>query len=185
VLLSYGAYFSLVTWMPAFLVTHLGLTQSQAGFVTSLMTAGTIVSWPLAGLLTDRLGRRKGVFLASQASICLVTLVFAWVVPALPLQGAAVVALATGILLGGMITPFVMVVDLFPRELAGTASSVLNTFCFIGSLTVPVLLGRVLDLTASFPAAFVVAGAVQGLAFGTACFTRETGRGGLHDGRRA
>lgn len=182
VLLSYGAYFSLVTWMPTFLVKHLSLSQSQAGFVTSLMTAGTIVSWPLAGLLTDRLGRRKGVFLVSQASICLVTLVFAWVVPALSLQGAAVVALATGILLGGMITPFVMVVDLFPRELAGTASSVLNTFCFIGSLTVPVLLGRVLDLTASFPAAFVVAGAVQGLAFGTACFTRETGRGGLHDG---
>ncbi|MBI4562526.1 MAG: MFS transporter, partial [Candidatus Rokubacteria bacterium] len=145
VLLSYGAYFSLVTWMPAFLVKHLNLSQSEAGFVTSLMTAGTMVSWPLAGLLTDRLGRRKGVFLFSQASTCLVCLVFAWVVPGLSLGGAAVVSAATGIVLGGMITPFVMVIELFPGHLAGTAASVANTFCFVGSLTIPVLLGRVVD----------------------------------------
>ncbi|MBI4607834.1 MAG: MFS transporter [Candidatus Rokubacteria bacterium] len=178
VLLFYGAYFSLVTWMPAFLVKHLALSQSQAGFVTSLLTAGSIVSWPVAGFLTDRLGRRKGVFLFSQASSCLVSLVFAWVVPGLSLWGAAAVSLATGIVLGGMITPFVMVVELFPGELAGTATSVANTFCFIGGLTIPVLLGRVVDVTGSFPAAFVVAGAIQALAFVTASLMREPARGG-------
>ena len=75
-----------------------------------------------------------------------------------------------------MVTPFVMVVELFPGELAGTATGVVNTFCFIGSLTVPVFLGRIVDLTGSFPTAFVVAGAVQALAFAVACLTRETGR---------
>ncbi|MBI4240219.1 MAG: MFS transporter [Candidatus Rokubacteria bacterium] len=177
VMLFYGAYFSLVTWMPAFLVARLGLALSQAGFVTSLLTAGTIVSWPLAGLLSDRLGRRKAIFLVSQALSCLVSLIFAWVVPGLSLLGAAAVALGTGIVLGGMVTPFVMVVELFPRELAGTGTSVVNTFCFIGSLTVPVLLGRVVDLTGSFPMAFVAAGAVQALGFAAACLTRETGPG--------
>lgn len=177
VLLFYGAYFSLITWMPAFLVKHLSLSQSQAGFVTSLMTAGTIVSWPLAGLLSDRLGRRKAIFLVSQALSCLVSLIFAWVVPGLSLWAAAAVALGTGIVLGGMITPFVMVVELFPPELAGTATGVVNTFCFVGSLTIPVLLGRLVDLSGSFPQAFVAAGAIQALAFFTACLTRETGRG--------
>ena len=177
VLLFYGAYFGLVTWIPTFLVRTLGLSQSQAGFVTSLVPAGSIVSWPLAGLLSDRLGRRKGIFLSSQVLACLGSLIFAWVVPGLSLWEAAVVALGTGIVLGGMITPFVMAVERFPRELAGTATSVVNTFCFIGSLSIPVLLGRVVDLTGSFPAAFITAAAVQALAFVAAWFSRETGRG--------
>jgi sugar phosphate permease len=176
-LLFYGSYFSLVTWMPTFLVRHLGATQSQAGLVTSLMVAGSIVSWPLAGLLTDRLGRRKPVVLFSQASSCLVSLAFAWVVPGLSLGGAAVVALATGIVVGGMLLPLLMAVELFPVELTGTAASVVNTFSFIGSLSIPVLLGHVVDLTGSFPAAFVAAGALQALGFVTACFARETGTG--------
>ncbi|MFQ5521178.1 MAG: MFS transporter, partial [Candidatus Methylomirabilia bacterium] len=148
-LLFYGAFFSLVTWVPTFLVQH-GASESQAGFVTSLIAAGTIVSWPLAGFLTDRLGQRKAILLVSQALTCVVSLAFAWVVPELPIWGAAGVALGTGIVVGGMIIPFVVVTELFPRELAGTAAGVLNTFFFIGGLSVPVLLGRVVDLTGSF-----------------------------------
>ena len=175
VLLFYGAYFSMVTWLPTFLVNALRVTPAQAGFVTSLLTAGTIVSWPLAGLITDRIGRRKWVYLFSQLMSVVVSLVFALAGPHLSFAGAAGVALAAGVLFGGMITPFVMVVELFPRELAGTASGIVNTFCFLGSLIIPVLLGRVVDVTGSFPAAFLAAAAVQALAFVTACFTRDTG----------
>lgn len=176
-LFFYGAYFSVLTWMPAFLVQRAGALQSEAGLVTSLMTAGTIVSWPLAGLLIDRLGRRKGILLVSQAANCLLSLAFAWVVPALPLWATAVVALGSGIALGGMIAAFLMVVDLFPVALVGSASSVANTWSFVGGLTTPVLLGRIIDLTGSFPAAFVAAAAVQALGFLAACFARETGAG--------
>ena len=175
VLLFYGAYFSMVTWLPTFLVNALRVTPAQAGFVTSLLTAGTIVSWPLAGLITDRIGHRKWIYLFSQLMSVAVSLVFALAGPHLSFAGAAGVALAAGVLFGGMITPFVMVVELFPRELAGTASGIVNTFCFLGSLTIPVLLGRVVDVTGSFPAAFLAAAAVQAVAFVTACFTRDTG----------
>ena len=176
-LLFYGAYFSLLTWMPAFLAKELGASQSRAGLVTSLMTAGGIVSWPLAGLIADRLGRRKAIFLLSQAASCLVSLTFAWIVPGLPLGGAAAVAVASGIFIGGMITGFLMVVELFPVELAGSATAVMNTCSFVGSLIIPVLLGRIIDLTGSFPAAFATVGAVQALSLAIACFTRETGTG--------
>lgn len=175
VLLFYGAYFSMITWLPAFLVGALRVSPAQAGFVTSLVTAGTIVSWPLAGFISDRLGRRKGIYLFSQLMNVLILLVFALAGPHLSFLGAAAVALAAGLLFGGFINPFVMVVELFPRELAGTASGVVNTFCFVGSLTIPVALGRVVDLTGSFPAAFLAAAALQALAFVAACFTRETG----------
>lgn len=41
----------------------------------------------------------------------------------------------------------------------------------MGALAVPVAMGRMLDLAASFPAAFVAGAAVQVLALGAACFT--------------
>jgi sugar phosphate permease len=172
-----GGYFSLITWTPVFVVRQLGGTQSEAGSVTSLITAAHIVSWPLLGLLTDRLGRRKLVVQMSLASGCLVSLGFALVVPGFPLWGAGAIALAAGFVMGGMILPTVMAVEIFPRELAGTVASVVNTFFFIGALTIPVLLGRLVDLTGSLPLAFVAAGAVQALALVPAAFIREPGRG--------
>lgn len=174
VLFSYGAYLSLVTWLPAFLVRSEGMSQATAGLVTSVMTAGTIVSWPAAGFLSDRLRRRKAVWLFSQAMSVPACLAFALVVPGSGVAGAMTAALLTGLVVGGMVTPFVMVTELFPTHLVGTASGVVNTFTFVGALVVPVALGAVLDATASFPAAFVGCAAVQALGLVAACFTPET-----------
>lgn len=172
---SYGGYFALLTWLPTFLVTSEGLSQTGAGLVTALITAGTIVSWPLAGLLSDRVGRRKPIFLVSQALSVVVCLAFAYVVPGTGFAGAAAVAVFTGLMLGGLITPFVMVTELVPPRLMGTASGVVNTFCFVGGLLVPVALGYALDLTGSFTAAFTACAVFEALALGIAMFTRETG----------
>lgn len=173
VLFSYGGYFSMVTFLPAFFVQRLALTPARAGFVTSLITAGTIVSWPLAGYVSDRLGRPKAVYLASQVASVAACVVFALLVPGLAVAGAAVVSLLTGLVIGGMITPYVMVMDLFPPGLAGTAMGVLNASCFSGAMILPIVLGRVVDVTGSFPAAFLVAGGVQVLALLVGCFIRE------------
>jgi nitrate/nitrite transporter NarK len=177
VLFSYGGYFALLTWLPTFLVKSEGLGQAGAGVVTALVTGGTIVSWPLAGALSDRVGRRKPVFLVSQAMSVVVCLVFAWVVPGRGAAAAAVAAALTGLLLGGLITPFVMVTELVPPRLMGTASGVVNLFCFVGGLIVPVVLGYVLDLTGSFPIAFTACAAFEMVALAIAAFTRESGRG--------
>ena len=175
---SYGGYFALLTWLPTFLVRSEGTSQAAAGFVTALITGGTIVSGPLAGFLSDRFGRRKPIFLVSQAMSVLVCLAFAYLVPGTGLAGASAVALAAGILLGGLITPFVMVTELVPPRLMGTASGVVNSFSFLGGLAVPVALGYALDLTASFPAAFTACAVFEAVALAIAMFARETGRRG-------
>ncbi len=175
VLLSYGAYFALITWLPTFLVTTEGLSQAMAGFVTALITGGTIVSWPLGGGISDRLRRRKPVFLFSQAMSAVVCLAFAYIAPGAGLGGAVIIAAIAGVVLGGMVMPFVMVTELFPHELVGTASGVVNTFCFSGALLIPVALGYVLDATGSFRAAFAACGVIELGALAVAMFTRETG----------
>jgi len=177
VLLSYGGYFSFVTFLPAYLVRRMALAETQAGLVTGLITAGTVLSWPLAGALSDRLGRRKPIFLASQAASALACLAFAWVVPPLGAGGAAAAALAAGILVGGMILPFVSIVEMFPHELAATAAGVANTACFVGGMVLPIVLGRVVDVTGSFAAAFTVAATVQGVALVFGALMVETGAG--------
>lgn len=175
VLFSYGGYFSFVTFLPAYLVKALALSDTEAGLVTGLMTAGTIVSWPVAGALSDRTGRRKPIYLVSQATSALVCAAFALVVPSLGPGGAAPMALAAGLLIGGMILPFVAIVEMFPHERAATAAGVANTACFVGGMVLPIVLGRVVDVTGSFAAAFLVAAAVQGIALAFGAFMVETG----------
>jgi len=175
VLFSYGAFIGLVTFLPAFLVKQEGLTLGRAGLVTGLITAGTVVSWPLAGFISDWMGRRKAIYLFSQGMCVLSCLAFALLVPGTGWAGAALVALFTGLMLGGLITPFVMVVELFPSDLIGTASGVVNTFCFVGSLLIPVLVGKILDVSGSFPAAFTACAVFEAVALASAAFTRETG----------
>jgi nitrate/nitrite transporter NarK len=82
----------------------------------------------------------------------------------------------TGLLLGGLITPFVMVTELVPPRLMGTASGVVNAFCFVGGLLVPVALGYALDVTGSFPAAFTACAVFEVVALAIGMFARETGR---------
>lgn len=176
VLFSYGGYFSLLTFLPAFFVRSLGFSPTQAGVVTSFVTAGTTISWPVAGYVSDRLGRPKAVYLFSQTASILVCVVFALVVPGFAFAGAALVAAGTGLVVGGMITPYVMVIDMFPRELAGTAMGVINASCFAGGMVLPVILGRVVDVTGSFRAAFLVAGGVQLLALVFGALIRERAR---------
>jgi MFS family permease len=175
VLFSYGAFFALVTFLPAFLVRQEGLTPGRAGLVTGLITAGTVVSWPLAGFISDWVGRRKVIYLFSQGMCVLSCLAFALLIPGTGWAGAALVALFTGFMLGGLVTPFVMVVELFPADLIGTASGVVNTFCFAGSLLIPVLVGKILDMSDSFPVAFTACAAFEAVALASAAFTRETG----------
>ena len=176
VVFSYGGYFSFITFLPAFLVRGLGLTQGQAGVVTGLVTAGTIISWPLAGILSDRLGRRRPVFLFSQFVSLLALLVFALVAPRMGLYTVSATAFATGLLVGGLILPFVMVVDFVPRELAATAAGLTNGACFVGAMVLPIVLGRIVDVTGSFAASFLVAAGVQALACVAALFVAEPAR---------
>jgi sugar phosphate permease len=178
VLFAYGGYFSLLTFLPAFFVRQRGFSPTEAGLVTALVTAGTIVSWPLAGYASDRSRRPKAVYLLSQAANVLVCAAFAFLVPRISLAGAALVALVTGLVVGGMVTPYVIVIEMFPRDLAGTATGVINAACFAGAMILPVILGRVVDVTGSFPAAFLVAGAVQTLALLSGLLIRSSGHAG-------
>jgi ACS family hexuronate transporter-like MFS transporter len=175
---SYGAYFSVLTYLPAFLVRECGASDVQAGAVTAFITAGSILSWPLAGFLSDRLGRRKPLYLLSQATNIAVCLVFVLAGPRLGLPGAAIVTATTGLLLGGTILPSVMVVEFFPAQLALPAVGITNAACFVGVMVFTVALGYVVDVTGSFSAMFLAAAEIHFAALAGGVLLRETGTAG-------
>lgn len=175
VFFCYGAYFGILTFVPAFLVKALGATPSQAGLVTGLITAGTAVSWPLAGWISDRQGRRKPLFVLSQVAIMLGCLYFALAAPGLGLVAAGIAAALIGLLVGGFILPFVMIVELFPPEHAATAAGVTNAACFVAAMVLPIAFGRLVDVTGSFTATFLTGAALQVVALAFALAVRETG----------
>ena len=174
VFLSFGAYFSVVTWLPACLQRQ-GFSRLAAGLVTSLTSVGTIVSWPLSGWVADRLGRRRPVFLAGQLVGVPLCLAFAFLVPGGGATRIVVVACLAGFAIFGMLMPFVMAAEVAPPELVGTASGVVTMFCYLGGL-VPVAVGAVLDATGSFRAGFLVCAGIEALALVPALLMPETGR---------
>lgn len=184
VFFSYGTSFSVLTFLPAFLVSRLGASPALAGTVTGLITGGMILSWPGAGWLSDRRGRRRPITALSQAANVAACVLFALVVPRLGLGGAAATALATGILIGGTILPFVMVVELFPPQLAATAVGVTNAACFVGSMVLPIVMGRIVDVTGGFAGAFLLAAGLHAVALACCFWMEETGPAARAAGRR-
>jgi predicted MFS family arabinose efflux permease len=172
---SYGAYFSVLTYLPAVLVRQFGASEPQAGAVTALLTFGSILSWPIAGFLSDQLGQRRPLFLISEGVNITACLFFALAGPRLGLTGAVIVIATMGLLLGGTILPSVMVVEVFPVELALPALGISNVACFVGVAVFTMLLGYLVDVTGSFTAMFVAAAEVHFAALAVGVFLRETG----------
>jgi hypothetical protein len=112
----------------------------------------------------------------SQTASVVVCVLFATVVQSSGTAGAVACALAAGVLIGGTILPFVMIVEMFPAAQAATAAGVTNAATFLGGMVVPVVVGRILDVTGSFGAAFGVAAGVQAIALAFGVFLTETGR---------
>jgi nitrate/nitrite transporter NarK len=154
VLFFFGAYFSFLTWLPSFLVEHFNTSNYQAGLITSLATAGTIISWPLAGFLADRLDRHIAIFRYSQFLSFLLIAAFSLLMFRTSIIWTIIASLTMGLVFGGMSLPYVIVLKLFPLELVGTANGIMNTFSFIGALSIPVVLGMIIDYTGNFSFAF-------------------------------
>jgi len=102
-------------------------------------------------------------------------LFFALAGPRLGLTGAVIVIATMGLLLGGTILPSVMVVEVFPVELALPALGISNVACFVGVAVFTMLLGYLVDVTGSFTAMFVAAAEVHFAALAVGVFLRETG----------
>jgi MFS family permease len=131
-------------WGVPFLTSHYGMSTAQASMLTSLQLASWALASPLFGWFSDRLGRRKPLYLAGGlAALC------AWCalvyLPGLPLPMVVGLLIFTGYASGAMIVSFAFAKESVPTDLSGTVSGLVNMGVMLGPMVLQPLVGWVLD----------------------------------------
>lgn len=131
-------------WGVPFLVTHYGMSQTDAAAMTSLLLVAWAVGGPVFGALSDRSGRRKPLYLAGMSAAALgwTVLIF---VPQLPIWLLSTVLVVIGFATGSMIIGFAYAKESVPLRLAGTASGIANMGVMSGPMILQPVVGVVLD----------------------------------------
>ncbi len=132
-------------WGTPFLVSHYHFTATGAAALNSSMLIAWALGGPLAGGLSDRLGRRKPLYIAGT-----VTLTGAWaliiLVPALPAPLLVALLLLAGLASGSMVIGFAFIKESVPLRLGGTASGLVNMGTMTGPMILQPAVGMILDL---------------------------------------
>ena len=131
-------------WGVPFLTTHYGLTPARSAALTSMLLVAWAVGGPLIGALSDRMGRRKPIYVVGCFAICAgwTAVLF---VPELPVWVLVFLLSVVGFASGAMILGFAFVKESVPPSLAGTVSGVCNMGVMIGPMVLQPAMGYALD----------------------------------------
>jgi MFS family permease len=131
-------------WGVPFLRARFGIAPAGAAAVCSVLMVSWAVSGPLLGGLSDRIGRRKPLYLAG----CLVaTLGWAIIIfnTGLSLEIFIGLVLLTGFASGGMVSGFAFGKESVPAHLSGTVAGTVNMGIMSGPTLLQPAIGWILD----------------------------------------
>ena len=122
-----------------------GLSRDDASLYTTLTLIGLAVGSLLAGWISDRIGLRKPIILASSIIYAISWLVLIYV-PWQPGIFSLFLFLLIGLTGGGFVLTYPCAKEVTQPALSGMAISLVNTGLFLGAAIVQPLFGWVLDL---------------------------------------
>jgi len=132
-------------WGVPFLTTHRDLNPARASMLTTTLLVAWAIGGPFFGWLSDRVGKRRIVYIAA----CAVSLA-GWSVTLyageLSMTALVAVLVITGFSSGCMIISFAFVKESVPAALSGTATGVVNMGVMTGPMLLQPLVGWMLDL---------------------------------------
>ena len=131
-------------WGVPFLVTQYGFTPTTAAGLCSLMMIAWALSSLAYGAASDRLGRRKPLFIAGTAGTLALWAIVV-IVPGLPHAVLTILLIGIGMLGGCFILVFAFAKESVPARLAGTVSGIANMGVMVGGMVMQPLIGWTLD----------------------------------------
>jgi NNP family nitrate/nitrite transporter-like MFS transporter len=142
-----GSNYAFIAWLPLLLMEEFGLSLVAAGAVYSLFNLAGMISNPVGGIVSDRVGERV-TLMAAFAVLGAFTYIFIGLGPG-ALMYASVIAM--GWCINFIRSPsFAIIPKMYGIERAGRISGVQNTFASAGALCIPLVLGYVRDTTSSY-----------------------------------
>ena len=131
-------------WGTPFLHARYGLATKQGAAVCSVMIVCWAIASPIAGALSDRIGRRKPIYLggAIGSAVGWATLFYA---DGLPLAVWVVIAAMTSLASGAVVLGFAYGKESVPVQFLGTISGAINIGNMIGPMLLQPGIGQVLE----------------------------------------
>jgi len=131
-------------WGVPYLTARFGLSPAKSSMVTSALLVAWAVSGPVLGGMSDRIHRRKPLYVGGAAASFLGWCAAIYL-PGLPFWAVVLILLLVGWGAGGMIIGFAYAKESVPPSLAGTVSGVCNMGVMIGPMVLQPAMGWILD----------------------------------------
>ena len=131
-------------WAVPFLTVRFGLKPTNAAAVSSVMIICWAVASPICGDLSDRIGRRKPIYLAG-GLISTVGWCVMFFVNGLPLAAFIVIAAITSFSCGAVILGFAYCRESVPTQYSGASNATVNIGNMVGAAILEPAIGWVLD----------------------------------------
>lgn len=131
-------------WGTPFLKARYSLPPAHAAAVCSVMIVCWAVASPLAGALSDRIGRRKPIYLLGAITSATGWLVMLYL-DALPLAAFIGVAALTSFASGAVVLGFAYAKESVPVQFLGTISGAINIGNMIGPMLLQPGIGQMLE----------------------------------------
>jgi len=130
-------------WGPSYLKQRFSLASTEAAAVCSVMIVCWAIASPLAGHFSDRIGRRKPIYLGGAIAACVGwSLLF---YAALPLAAFTIVAALTSFACGAVVVAFAFAKESVPVRFLGTISGAVNVGNMLGPTLLQPAIGWALD----------------------------------------
>jgi sugar phosphate permease len=131
-------------WGVPFLTAHYRMTITEAAAMTSALMVAWAIGGPLLGALSDRIGRRKPLYVGGLLvlSVCWAVILF---IPALPSAILLGMLLVAGFCSGTMVIGFAFAKESAPARLGGTVSGIVNMGVMQGPMVLQPAVGWMLD----------------------------------------
>ncbi len=145
-----GLLFALIAafaslWSVPYLMAYYKLGLNTAAFASSMIFFGAVVGNPLAGWLSDYIGKRKPVMWLGTSGL-LITFIIMLFTPKIPLVLMITILFLQGLCAACYVIPFAVVSDITPVKVRGTAMGFVNMMVIlIGAPFLQPLIGYLLE----------------------------------------
>ena len=134
-------------WAGPYLVQVYNLSKTQTGNILIMMAVGMMGGSPLLGYLSEKVFQaRKPVLLISSSIITGIWVLLIFCIDGLNIPSLCVLFVLLGVFASGIFAiGFTVAKELFPLQIAGTSTGIVNIFPFTGGALFQPLIGLALD----------------------------------------